>query len=60
MDNLFDSLKKLMYDYTHIEELSPRKQNTLMETYSRFTCDYEYVDQLVPAVGSEETTNEEE
>jgi hypothetical protein len=49
-----------MYDYTHMDELSPRKQNTIKNTYSRFTCDYEYVDQLVPAVGAEENTNEEE
>lgn len=60
MDNLFDSLRQLMYDYTHIDELSPRKKNTLLQTYSRFSCDYEFVDQLVPAADAEEITNEEE
>ena len=60
MDNLFDSLKTLMYEYAHIDELSPRKKNTLLETYSRFSYNYEVVDQLVPAGDAEEITNEEE
>ena len=60
MDNLFDSLKTLMYEYNHLEELTPRKKNTVLDTYSRFSCDYEFVDQLVPAVDAEEIIDEEE
>jgi len=48
MDNLFSSFKKLMYEYTHIEELTPRRQKVVLSTYSKFLNTYEFVDDLVP------------
>jgi len=37
-----------MYEYTHIEELTPRRQKVVLSTYSKFLNTYEFVDDLVP------------
>jgi len=48
MDNLFLSLRKVMYEYTHVDELTPRRRQAVLNTYARFSNNYEFVDQLVP------------
>tara|TARA_R110000803_G_scaffold43080_2_gene92219 strand:+ start:1414 stop:1590 length:177 start_codon:yes stop_codon:yes gene_type:complete len=57
MDNLFTSLKKLMYEYNNLEELTPRRKDRVLTTYSKFENDYEFVDELVP---SKDQVKEEE
>jgi hypothetical protein len=56
MNNLFQALRKAMYEYNHIDELSPRRKESVLNTYSRFENTYESVDQLL----STEKQDEEE
>lgn len=56
MNNLFQALRKAMYEYNHIDELSPRRKEAVLNTYSRFENTYESVDQLL----STEEQDEEE
>lgn len=59
MNDLFKALRKAMYEYNHIDELSPRRKNTVLDTYSRFENDYEFVDQLIPIEGQDEEVEKE-
>lgn len=59
MEDLFEMLKTAMYQYTHPEELSPRRQQTIMETYGRYVYSFEAVDELVPVEEMEEAEDKE-
>jgi hypothetical protein len=56
MNDLFQALRKAMYEYNNVDELAPRRKETVLKTYSRFENDYESVDQLL----STEEKDEEE
>jgi len=58
MDNLFKSLKKLMYEYTHLDDLTPRRKERILETYSKYANNYDFVDELIPV--KEKSTKEED
>jgi len=46
-----------MYEYNNLEELTPRRKDRVLTTYSKFENDYEFVDELVP---SKDQVKEEE
>lgn len=54
MEDLFEVLKTAMYQYTHADSLTPRRQQTLMDTYSRYVYNFDVVDELVPVEKTEE------
>jgi len=54
MNDLFQALRKAMYEYNHIDELSPRRKEAVLNTYSRFENSYETVDQLLSVEGQDE------
>lgn len=54
MNDLFQALRKAMYEYNHIDELSPRRKEAVLNTYSRFENSYEAVDQLLSVEGQDE------
>jgi hypothetical protein len=59
MNDLFKALRKAMYEYNHMDELSPRRKDVVINTYSRFENDYEFVDQLIPIEGQDEEVEKE-
>lgn len=46
MNDLYDALKEAIYRYMHMEELTPRKQQKVRDSYSRHVYNYDVVDQL--------------
>ena len=46
MNDLYDALKEAIYRYMHMEELTPRKQQKVKDSYSRHVYNYDAVDQL--------------
>jgi hypothetical protein len=42
-----------------MDELSPRRKDVVINTYSRFENDYEFVDQLIPIEGQDEEVEKE-
>jgi len=59
MGNLFQALRQAMYEYNRLDKLSPRRKQTIINTYSRFENDYEFVDQLIPIEGQDEEVEKE-
>lgn len=54
MEDLFEILKSAMYQYTHPDSLTPRRKETMMETYNRYVYNFDVVDELVPVEKMEE------
>jgi hypothetical protein len=54
MNDLYEALRKAIYDYMHVDELSVRKQQKIKGAYARHSYDYDAVDALTK-FGEEET-----
>jgi len=60
MDDLFDAIRQAIHDYTHMDEMTPRRQKGLRDVYSKFTYSPEVVDGLLTFDSEEGETSEEE
>jgi len=58
MNDLYDALQKSIYDYMHVNELTPRKKQRMMDVYSKYVYNYETVDNLL-SKGKEEDDTEQ-
>jgi hypothetical protein len=47
MDDLFDALKKAIYDYMNANDLPIRTSQKIKGAYSKYAYDYDTVDSLV-------------
>jgi hypothetical protein len=47
MDDLFDALKKAIYDYMNAEDLPIRTSQKIKGAYSKYAYDYNTVDSLL-------------
>jgi len=54
MNDLHDALRKAISDYMHIDDLSPRKQETLKNAHGRYRYNYDTVDALLVMPQEEE------
>lgn len=56
MNDLYDALEKSIYDYMHVNELSPRKKQRMLDVYSKYVYNYETVDSLLSEDKEEDDT----
>lgn len=57
MNDLFDALRKAIYDYMHVDEMNPRVRERIEAPYEKFTYDRKTIDSLF--VAPEEESDEE-
>lgn len=47
MNDLFEAIKTSIYQYMHVDELNPRRQKMVKDTYDKFAYNMDAIDSLL-------------